>query len=131
MMRITANHMDPARRTRETVAPDGASIVGMATPLIARHRPEISCTVIELPGVLADGEEFIAELGVSERVATLPGDYHTTQLPKGHDAAILFGVLHQESRAASNGDYHYFGSAKCLGRIGKAFAEAMLEMDTK
>ena len=30
--------------------------------------------------------------------------------------------------AASNGGYHYFGSAKCLGQIGRAFAGAMLEM---
>jgi alpha-galactosidase len=32
-------------------------------------------------------------------------------------------------RGASNGGYHYLGSAKMLGQIGKAFAEAMLEME--
>jgi len=32
-------------------------------------------------------------------------------------------------RGASNGGYHYLGSAKILGQIGKAFAEAMLEME--
>ena len=30
--------------------------------------------------------------------------------------------------AKSNGGYHYFGSAKTMARIGKAFAEAMAEM---
>ena len=32
-------------------------------------------------------------------------------------------------RGASNQAYHYFGSAKMMGQIGKAFAEAMLEME--
>jgi len=32
-------------------------------------------------------------------------------------------------RAASNQAYHYFGSAKILGQIGKAFAEAMVAME--
>jgi hypothetical protein len=31
-------------------------------------------------------------------------------------------------RGASNAGYHYLGSGKMLGQIGKAFAEAMLEM---
>ena len=33
--------------------------------------------------------------------------------------------------AKSNGGYHYFGSAKTMARIGKAFAEAMAEMRSK
>jgi hypothetical protein len=28
-------------------------------------------------------------------------------------------------KGASNGDYHYMGSAKIMAQIGKAFAEAM------
>ena len=31
--------------------------------------------------------------------------------------------------AKSNHGYHYFGSAKILGQIGKAFAEAMHKME--
>ena len=31
-------------------------------------------------------------------------------------------------KGASNGGYHYMGSAKILGQIGKAFAEAMMKM---
>jgi len=34
-------------------------------------------------------------------------------------------------RGASNQAYHYFGSAKMLGQIGKAFADAMLELENK
>ena len=32
-------------------------------------------------------------------------------------------------RGASNGGYHYLGSAKTYAPIGKAFAEAMLEIE--
>ena len=34
-------------------------------------------------------------------------------------------------RGASNAGYHYLGCAKTLALIGKAFAEAMLEMEKK
>jgi hypothetical protein len=41
-------------------------------------------------------------------------------------------ITHEEDsfwrRAASNQGYHYFGSAKTLGQIGQAFAEALLEI---
>jgi len=70
---------------------------GTYSALIAQQHPEISCTVIDFPGILAVAEELIAEQGVCDRVKTLPGDYHTIELPEGHDAAILFGILHQES----------------------------------
>ena len=53
--------------------------------------------MIDLPDVLAVAEELIAEQGVRDRIRTIPGDLHSTQLPEGHDVAILFGVLHQES----------------------------------
>lgn len=70
---------------------------GTYSALITRHHPDITCTVIDLPGVLDVAGELIAEEGVSDRVRTIPGDFHTMDLPRGHDAAIFFGVLHQES----------------------------------
>jgi ubiquinone/menaquinone biosynthesis C-methylase UbiE len=69
---------------------------GTYSALIARRHPQISCTLIDLPAVLAVAEELLAEQGVRDRVETVPGDLHTIALPRGHDAAILFGVLHQE-----------------------------------
>jgi ubiquinone/menaquinone biosynthesis C-methylase UbiE len=69
---------------------------GTYSALIARRYPEIACTVIDLPGVLAVAEGLLAEQGVCDRVQTVSGDLHTIELPEGHDAAILFGVLHQE-----------------------------------
>jgi len=34
-------------------------------------------------------------------------------------------------RGSSNAPFHYLGSAKMLGQIGKAFAEAMAEMESE
>jgi cyclopropane fatty-acyl-phospholipid synthase-like methyltransferase len=68
--------------------------------LIAQAYPEISCTVIDLPGVAAVAKELVAQAGLSERVHLRPGDYHTAEFPGGNDAVILFGMLHQESPAA-------------------------------
>jgi len=73
---------------------------GTYSALIAKRWPTIACTVIDLPGVLAVAEEVLAEQGVGERVQTIQGNLHSIQLPEGHDAAILFGVLHQESPGA-------------------------------
>jgi hypothetical protein len=33
--------------------------------------------------------------------------------------------------ARSNAAYHYFGSAKTMAQIGKAFAEAIVDMEKK
>jgi ubiquinone/menaquinone biosynthesis C-methylase UbiE len=70
---------------------------GTYSVLIAQANPEISCTVLDLPAVAAIASELIQQQQMSERVRTLPGDYHTALFPKGNDAVIIFGVLHQES----------------------------------
>ncbi len=92
--RAVVPQLDLGRRRRLLDLGGGG---GTYSVLIAQQHPRISCTVIDLPGVLTVAEKLIAEQGVGDRVRALPGDYHTIQLPEGHDAAILFGVLHQES----------------------------------
>lgn len=64
---------------------------------LARGNPEIACTVMDLPDVVKIAAELIAEQKMSNRVKTLPGDYHTTRFPDGFDVVNIFGVLHQES----------------------------------
>ena len=92
--RAVVPQLDLGRRRRLLDLGGGG---GTYSVLIAQQHPGISCTVIDLPGVLTVAEKLIAEQGVGDRVRALPGDYHTIQLPEGHDAAILFGILHQES----------------------------------
>ncbi len=70
---------------------------GAYSTLIAQKHPEISCTMIDLPAVATIADELIEQAGVSDRVQTIKGDYHTAEFPGGNDVVIFFGVLHQES----------------------------------
>jgi ubiquinone/menaquinone biosynthesis C-methylase UbiE len=70
---------------------------GTYSSLIVQANRGLKSTVLDLPGVVAVATELLAQAGVSDRVATLPGDYHTTPFPAGNDVVIIFGVLHQES----------------------------------
>ena len=49
--------------------------------------------------------------------------------------ALLKELLTEEerelSKGISDGGFHYLGSAKIYGRIGKAFAESMLKLEKK
>ena len=73
---------------------------GTYSVLIAQANPEIRCTVLDLPGVVAVAGELIEQAGMQDRVSTLPGDYHVTPFPCGQDVVNFFGVLHQESPEA-------------------------------
>ena len=70
---------------------------GTYSVLIAQVYPGMECTVIDLPEIVKIADELIEKQGMSGRVKTLPGDYHTTPFPGGNDAVNFFGVLHQES----------------------------------
>lgn len=70
---------------------------GTYSVLIARTFPQVRCTVLDLPEVARIAEEIISGAGLSERVRTLAGDYHTLPFPPGQDAVMFFGVLHQEA----------------------------------
>jgi ubiquinone/menaquinone biosynthesis C-methylase UbiE len=74
---------------------------GTYSVLIAQRYPHVSCTVLDLPAILTIARELIAEQGMSERVGTLAGDYHSTEFPAGVDVVNFFGVLHQESADSS------------------------------
>jgi SAM-dependent methyltransferase len=69
---------------------------GTFSTLLAKANPDLRCTVLELPPIAAIATELIAGQGLSDRVTTLPGDYHTTPFPEGNDVVLLFGMLHQE-----------------------------------
>lgn len=70
---------------------------GTYSVLLAERFPQLRCTVLDLPGVVAVAKELIAEQGAAGRVETVAGDYRTDPLPGGNDAILLFGMLHQES----------------------------------
>jgi hypothetical protein len=52
---------------------------------------------MDLPNVVSYGPEFLKGCEGLERITYLPGDYHETAFPTGHDTVLISGVLHQES----------------------------------
>jgi predicted O-methyltransferase YrrM len=70
---------------------------GTYSSLFARRNPGLRSTVLDLPGVTAIASEIIAELGMSEQVGVLPGDFNTTAFPAGNDVVLISGVFHRES----------------------------------
>lgn len=70
---------------------------GAYATLAAQAYPDLHCTVLDLPGVVAIAEELIAAAGMTGRVTCAAGDYHTAAFPCNVDAVNVFGVLHQES----------------------------------
>ena len=73
---------------------------GTYAVLLAQANPGLHATVLDLPPVAQVAAELIAQAGMSGRVQTLPGDYHTTPFPANMDAITIFGALHQESPEA-------------------------------
>ncbi|MGI6099012.1 MAG: methyltransferase domain-containing protein [Lentisphaerae bacterium] len=69
---------------------------GTYAMLMARAHEGLHATVLDLPGIVAVAHELIAAANMEQRVATLPGDYHTTPFDGPWDAITFFGVLHQE-----------------------------------
>lgn len=70
---------------------------GTYSVLIAQAHPGITCTVLDLPEVVAVAEGLIRQQGCADRVRTLAGDYRTSPFPAGNDAINFFGMFHQES----------------------------------
>ena len=72
---------------------------GTYSSLFVQKYPGLESTVLDLPGVTAIAREIIEELGVSEAVDVLPGDFNTTEFPAGNDVVLISGVFHRESEA--------------------------------
>jgi ubiquinone/menaquinone biosynthesis C-methylase UbiE len=93
MGRVVLPHLDLAGRKKLLDVGGGP---GTFSVLIAQANPAIQCTVLDLPPVVEIAQELITKQGMSERVGTMPGDYHTTPFPSGLDIINFFGMLHQE-----------------------------------
>ena len=56
--------------------------------------PHLHATIYEVPVVAEIATKQIAERGLADRIAVVSGDFLTEDLPTGHDAVLLSGVLH-------------------------------------
>jgi hypothetical protein len=88
-----AKFLDLGGRTRLLDVGGGP---GTYSVLLAEANPSLTCAVFDLPDVVAIADEVIAERGLSERISTAAGDYHTDDFPRGYEVGLVSNVLHQE-----------------------------------
>jgi len=67
---------------------------GAFTAAFCRRYPDLSATVLDLPGAAAVGRELMAEQGLADRVMYQEGDLTTDEWGDGYDVVLLFNVLH-------------------------------------
>jgi len=88
-----ARHLDLSGRKKLLDVGGGP---GTYSILLAEANPELSCTVFDLPAVVAIADDVIEKHDLKGRVSTHGGDYHTDTFPKGFDVVLVSNTLHQE-----------------------------------
>jgi len=66
---------------------------------VLKHNPHLTAHLLDLPTVVASAGPILEEHGVADRATVLPGDFFTDELPRGCDAYLFKGVLHNLSDA--------------------------------
>lgn len=83
---------------------------GRFAAALCHRRPDLAVTVADLPVALAAGRE----LGLPDRVAFVPADLATGEIPAGEfDAVLLFNVLHGFAEPVAE------GLVRAAGRRGR------------
>jgi SAM-dependent methyltransferase len=67
---------------------------GWYSACLCRRYPELTATVLDLPGSAAAGQEIIAAAGLSSRVQFRMGDAVSADLGDGYDAVLVFNLVH-------------------------------------
>lgn len=67
---------------------------GWYSASLCRRYPELTATVLDLPGSAAIGRELIAAAGLSDRIMFRDGDATTAELGGGYDAVLCFNLVH-------------------------------------
>jgi SAM-dependent methyltransferase len=67
---------------------------GWYSATLCRRYPELTATVVDLPGSAEVGREIVAAAGLADRVLFRPGDATTADLGSGYDAVLCFNLVH-------------------------------------
>ena len=66
--------------------------------LMCQANPSLVVTTVDLPAISAEAANYVAQFGLTGRIACRAGDYHTDEYePEAYDVVTIFGALHQES----------------------------------
>jgi hypothetical protein len=74
-----------------TEALEGAT--GKLSTIVAKRHPNVRCTTFDLPVVEPIAKRTIEAAGLSDRIATIGGDFFTDPLPKA-DVITMGLILH-------------------------------------
>lgn len=72
---------------------DVAGGTGAFSICFCRANPELRATIIDFPNVVQVAERFVAEAGLAERIALVPGDALQTEWPAGQDVVLMSYLL--------------------------------------
>jgi len=72
---------------------DVGGATGLLSTEVAKRHPHMKCTSFDLPPVEPIAQKHIAELGLSDRVSTVKGDFFKDPLPKA-DVITMGMILH-------------------------------------
>jgi len=99
----------------------GSNVLAAYANVYYDRRTQVPCAAIDIriEGITKEAKEFIS----SKEYIKQQTDKKMRKVFTSHEQALLEGC--------SNAGYHYMGSAKIMGQIGKAFAEAMTELSTQ
>jgi hypothetical protein len=61
--------------------------------LVERHA-DLNCTIMELPAMCEVAKEYVAAVGLSERIDTCAVDMFRQEWPRGYDAMFFSNILH-------------------------------------
>ncbi len=73
---------------------DVAGAHGWFSAALTDRHPGLRATVVDLPGSAAVGRRIMGETGHADRVTHIEGSAFETDLGTGHDAALLFNLIH-------------------------------------
>jgi protein-L-isoaspartate O-methyltransferase len=100
---------------------------GWYSACLCRRHPELTATVLDLPGSVAIGQEIIAAAGLADRVRFRAGDVTTADLGSGYDAALCFNLVHHLTPEQAVG---LFGRAREALKPGGTLAVLDVFADT-
>jgi ubiquinone/menaquinone biosynthesis C-methylase UbiE len=67
---------------------------GTAAITFAREHPDMECVVFDLEGPVGIGRQQIEKAGLTGRIATVAGDFHTDPIPGGFDVVYISNIIH-------------------------------------
>ncbi len=67
---------------------------GTAAIIFAQANPNLTCVVYDLEGPVEIAREQIAKAGLSDRISTAAGDFHTEDIGTGFDVVYISNIIH-------------------------------------